>query len=141
VLAGSLLNLKAVAAAIPPQASVGIVCAGTGGRFSLDDAFVAGRFVQLLAGERSDAARVAERLAEAYPDPAEALGDASHAQSLRATGQASDIGFCARESVLDVVPGVESVEEGVAAVVPWSKVNGPSNTDSLTPMNQAKTLN
>ena len=54
---GSLLNLDAVA---PPRASAGrtslIVCAGFQGAFALDDAYCAGRIVQLLEGERNDAA-------------------------------------------------------------------------------------
>ena len=60
VLLGSLLNLDAVAAAARERGEdVVIVCAGFQGRFALDDAYCAGRIVQLLGAERSDAAKSA----------------------------------------------------------------------------------
>src|SRR5919199_901663 len=43
VLLGSLLNLRAVAAAAATADDVAIVCAGFKGRFALDDAYCAGR--------------------------------------------------------------------------------------------------
>src|SRR5215213_12020210 len=55
VLLGSLLNLAAVAAAAKGD-DVVVVCAGFQGVFALDDVYCAGRIVQLLAGERTDAA-------------------------------------------------------------------------------------
>src|SRR5205809_3058256 len=58
VLLGSLLNLSAVAAAVHDD--VVVVCAGFQGAFALDDAYCAGRIVQLLEAERSDAGIAAE---------------------------------------------------------------------------------
>ena len=55
VLLGSLLNLSAVAAAVEDDDAI-VVCAGFQAAFALDDAYCAGRIVQLLDGERTDAA-------------------------------------------------------------------------------------
>lgn len=117
VLVGALLNLDAIVEAVPPEADVTVVCSGTDGRFALEDAYAAGRLVACLEGRRTDAARGAERIAEAYPSSIEPLAESADAAVLRETGQADDIAFCARESVLDVVPRARFESEGVAAVV------------------------
>src|SRR5947208_9701888 len=72
VLLGSLLNLSAVATAAA-GADVVVVCAGFQGVFALDDAYCAGRIVQLLGLERTDGAVAAELLARAFPTALEAL--------------------------------------------------------------------
>jgi 2-phosphosulfolactate phosphatase len=118
VLVGCLLNMHAVLAALPTDASVAIVCAGTNGRPALEDVYLAGRLVAALGGVQSDAARVAERVASGYGTPLKALAASDDATQLRATGQERDIGWCARESVLEVVPEVWSIEEGTAVVGP-----------------------
>jgi 2-phosphosulfolactate phosphatase len=101
VLLGSLLNLDAVAAAAAERGGdVAILCAGFKGAFALDDAYCAGRIVQLLAGERNDAATAAELVAGAYSTALEAL----NARTYGPPGLEEDIAFCARENVLDVVP-------------------------------------
>jgi 2-phosphosulfolactate phosphatase len=116
VLVGSLLNLGAVIDAIPVHREVTVICSGTDGRFALEDAYAAGRIVERLPGPRSDAARAAERLAAAYVDPRAALAESADAAALRATGQASDIAFCARESVSGLVPRAVAGADGIAAV-------------------------
>lgn len=116
VLIGSLLNLDAVAAAVPEGADATIVCAGTGGCFSLEDAYTAGRIIAALPGERTDAAKAAERLTRAYDDPVTPLAESAHAEVLREVGQESDIELCARESILSVVPRVLEVDDGAAVV-------------------------
>src|SRR5688572_12738250 len=64
VLLGSLLNLDAVASAVRERGEdVAILCAGFKGAFALDDAYCAGRIVQLAGGERTDAAIAAELVA------------------------------------------------------------------------------
>lgn len=101
VLIGSLLNLEAAAAAVRERGEdVAILCAGYKGAFALDDAYCAGRFVQLLAGVRTDAAVAAEVIARAYPDAHAGLT----ARTYGPPGLEEDIAFCARESVLDAVP-------------------------------------
>jgi 2-phosphosulfolactate phosphatase len=99
VLLGSLLNLEAVARAVQGRDTV-IVCAGFQGAFALDDAYCAGRIVQLLEGDRSDAAIGAELIAQAFPTALDGL----NARTYGPPGLEEDIAFCARESVLDVVP-------------------------------------
>jgi 2-phosphosulfolactate phosphatase len=116
VLVGCLLNLHAVLAAIPTDARVAIICSGTNGRPALEDVYVAGRMVAALGRVPSDAARVAERVASGYGSPLEALAASEDAAQLRATGQERDIAWCARESVLAVVPEVWSIEDGASVV-------------------------
>jgi 2-phosphosulfolactate phosphatase len=101
VLLGSLLNLGAVAGAARERGEdVAIICAGFKGSFALDDAYCAGRIVQLLDASHSDAAIAAELVADAFPDAAAGL----NARTYGPPGLEEDIAFCAREDVLDVVP-------------------------------------
>ena len=79
VVLGSLLNLSAVASAVQGRDAL-VVCAGFQGAFALDDAYCAGRIVELLEAERSDAAIGAALIAQAFPT---ALEDRFH-QSYRA---------------------------------------------------------
>jgi 2-phosphosulfolactate phosphatase len=118
VLVGCLLNLRALLAAVPTDAPVAIVCAGTNGRPALEDVYVAGRLVAALGGVPSDAARVAERVASGYRTAIEPLSGSEDAAQLRATDQERDIAWCARESVLEVVPEVSAVEDGASVVGP-----------------------
>ena len=118
VLVGCLLNLRAVLAAVPTDAGVAIVCSGTNGRPALEDVYVAGRLVAALGGVPSDAARVAERAASGYGTPLEPLAASEDGAQLRATGQERDVAWCARESVLEVVPEVWSTQDGAAVVGP-----------------------
>ncbi len=111
VLLGSLLNLRAVAAAVRGR-DTAILCAGFKGAFALDDAYCAGRIVQLLGGDRSDAAIAAELVARSYPDAAAGV----NARTYGPPGLEEDIAFCAREDVLDVVPRVVGMR-GTAAEI------------------------
>jgi 2-phosphosulfolactate phosphatase len=114
VMLGSLLNLGAVVRAAAGRGEdVAILCAGYKGAFALDDAYCAGRIVQLLEGERSDAAVAAEVLAAAYPDAHAGLT----ARTYGPPGLEEDIAFCARESVLDVVPRFTGMRGPAAEVV------------------------
>jgi len=107
VLAGSLLNLEAVAgAAREGGGDVVIVCAGVQGEFAMDDAYCAGRFAEVLGGEPTDAAVAAMRLRTSFPAAVDGLGASQSARNLVAADLAADIEWCARESVLDVVPWV-----------------------------------
>jgi 2-phosphosulfolactate phosphatase len=101
VLLGSLLNLSAVARAVGERGDdVLVLCAGFQGSFALDDAYCAGRILQLLDGERGDAAKAAEIVAGAFPDAHTAL----LARTYGPPGLEEDIAFCAQEDVLAVVP-------------------------------------
>jgi 2-phosphosulfolactate phosphatase len=118
VLIGCLLNLRAVQDAITANTATIIVCSGADARPALADVYVAGRIVAALDGMPSDAARVAERVGSAYPAPLEPLAESEDGARLRAIGQEADIAWCARESVLAVVPEVSSTDDEVAVVAP-----------------------
>jgi 2-phosphosulfolactate phosphatase len=102
VLVGALLNAGSVAqAARELGEDVVIVCAGVEGRFTLDDAYCAGRIAALLGGARSDAAEAAVRLAGSFATAEEALAASENPHRDRIE---ADIPWCARESVFSVVP-------------------------------------
>ena len=113
VLVGSLLNLGAVAREARERGEdVAILCAGYKGAFALDDAYCAGRFVQLLDGEPTDAAVAAETLARAYPTALDGL----NARTYGPPGLEEDIAFCAQESILEAVPRFAGMH-GLAAEI------------------------
>ena len=99
VVLGSLLNLDAVVSAVGERDTV-VACAGFQGAFALDDAYCAGRIVQLVKGSRTDAAIGSELIARAFPTALEAF----NARTYGPPGLEEDIAFCARANVLDVVP-------------------------------------
>ena len=114
VLLGSLLNLGALADELRTRdEDVAVLCAGFKGSFALDDAYCAGRIVQELCAGRSDAAIAAELVARAFPDSHSGLS----ARTYGPPGLEEDIRFCARESVLGVVPRFAGLEEGAAVIL------------------------
>lgn len=115
VLIGALVNLEAVAAAVGPG-SVQIVCSGTAGRPALEDVYAAGRLSALLEGERTDAALIAEGAAAAWSDPLAALSASEDAAVLRRVGLEADLAWCSRCSVLDVVPALAKLVDGVGYI-------------------------
>jgi 2-phosphosulfolactate phosphatase len=113
VVLGSLLNLEAVARAARTK-DVAVVCAGFKGSFALDDAYCAGRIVQLLPVEgRNDGAVAADLIACAFPTALDGL----NARTYGPPGLEEDIAFCARESVLDVVPRLVGAVGGAAEIM------------------------
>jgi 2-phosphosulfolactate phosphatase len=111
VVAGSLVNLEAVVAwAREAGDDVAIFCAGVRGAFTIDDAYCAGRIAERLAGDASDAAAAAIRIAGSFGTPEDGLGASQSARNLIAADLADDIAWCARESVLEVVPRIAGVE-------------------------------
>ena len=119
VFVGSLLNLAAVVDAIREAGDDAIVvCAGVQGTLALDDSYVAGRIVELLEWQRTDAAEAAARLAGTWPGAEEALRASKSGRNLlqNAPELEDDIAFCARESVLDVVPRLVALRDGAAEI-------------------------
>jgi 2-phosphosulfolactate phosphatase len=101
VLLGSLLSLSAVAAAARvAEGDVAIICSGFKGDFALDDAYCAGRLVEALAGEPTDAAVAAAALARAWPTPLDGL----NARTYGPPGLEADIAHCAQVDLLATVP-------------------------------------
>jgi 2-phosphosulfolactate phosphatase len=111
VILGSLLNLSAVAGAVRDDCV--IVCAGFQDRFALDDAYCAGRIVQLLGGEVTDAAKACGILAGAFPT----AWDALMARTYGPPGLEEDLRFCAQEDTIDVVPRLNRMVESAAEIV------------------------
>jgi 2-phosphosulfolactate phosphatase len=112
VLVASLLNLGAVVGVLQEAAEdVAILCAGVEGDFAIDDAYVAGRIVAALDGTRDDSAIGAARLAAAFPDAESGIGGGVSAANIRNASLDEDIPWCARESVLDLVPRIVARED------------------------------
>lgn len=119
VVIASLVNLGAVAAAVAAHGDdVAIFCAGVKGQPCLDDTYVAGRLAEELGWERTDAAETAVRLVRSYGSAEEALRASRSGRNLINHGPEleADIPWCARESVLDVVPRLGGMQ-GVAAEI------------------------
>jgi len=119
VLVASLLNLAAV---VSETRDVGedavVVCAGVQGTLALDDAYVAGRIVELVGWQRTDAAEAAARLAGTWSGAEEAFRASKSGRNLleNAPELEEDIPFCAQESVLDVVPRLVAMRDGAAKI-------------------------
>ena len=119
VFIASLLNLAGVVeAARAAGEDVVVVCAGVQGTLALDDAFVAGRIVELLGWERTDAAETAARLVTTWSGAEEAFRASKSGRNLmeNASELEPDIPFCARESVLDVVPRLVAMRDAAAEI-------------------------
>ena len=119
IFIASLLNLSAVVeAARAAGEDVVVVCAGVQGTLALDDAFVAGRIVELLDWERTDAADAAARLVSTWSGAEEAFRASKSGRNLmeNAPELEADIPFCARESVLDVAPRLVAMRDGAAEI-------------------------
>jgi 2-phosphosulfolactate phosphatase len=119
VLVASLLNLAAVVEeARRTGEDAVVVCAGVQGTLALDDAFVAGRISELLGWRRTDAAEAAVRLAGTWGGADEAFRASKSGRNLleNAPELEEDIPFCARESVLGVVPRLVALRDGAAEI-------------------------
>ena len=113
VLLGSLLSLSAVAEAARTQGGdIAIVCSGFKGDFALDDAYCAGRLVDALGGEPTDAALAASVLVRAWPTALDGL----NARTYGPPGLEADIEHCAQVDLLATVPRFARMV-GVAAEI------------------------
>ena len=114
VLVAALLNFAAVCERLAGADDVLLVCAGTDGRVSIEDVYLAGRLSVALDGPRTDAAQIAESVARAYPNARDALEASAGAVGLRREGLESDLAFCAQESIVEVVPRLSEAKERIA---------------------------
>lgn len=109
-LIGSFLNAAAVCReARRAGKDVLVVCAGTEGFFSLEDALCAGLLVQLLAAQEgavlTDAAQAAALLYEGAKDNLVATAVASrNGRRLQELGRMDDVACCFRVNTVDLVP-------------------------------------
>ena len=116
VFVGSLLNLDAVTTAANARGEdVVVLCAGVDGGRAEDDAYCAGRIVDLLTGERGENADDAVAVTHSFDSAREAL---SASINPRQTGLEEDIAWCARENVCTVVPVVSGRRGSAAEVTP-----------------------
>lgn len=114
---GSLLNLDALAARLQrtntPDASLLLVCAGSGDRFSLEDALAAGGLIsRLTAGlggygadiHGGDSGRTARVLYEHHRDDLSAiLRTTDNGRRLMEIGLEKDVSWCSRVAVFDTL--------------------------------------
>lgn len=110
VLLGAFVNAMAVAEALRGETSAAIVCAGTLGHFTLEDALAAGALVYRLRAlglpvVPDDMAIAAEMLYDAArADLSGALSSTAHYRRLARMGFAEDIAYCLSEDVLSAAP-------------------------------------
>lgn len=114
VLVGAFVNYAAVLARLRAAAREGrsltIQCAGSNGRFALEDALCAGRFVRGVARRGiapvlGDAARVAAMIDRRMGgDLAAVLRESEHGRALVEAGFGEDVDDCARLNAHPVVP-------------------------------------
>lgn len=119
VFVASLLNLRALVEAVRAAGEDAVVvCAGVQGTMNLDDTYVAGRIVELLGWARTDASEAAARLVGTWSGAEEAFRASKSGRNLmeNAPHLEDDISFCARESVLEVVPRLVAMHDGAAEI-------------------------
>lgn len=110
VLLGAFVNAEAAARAVQGEERVAIICAGTLGAFTLEDALAAGAILERLERmgaplERDDMAFAACTLYEAARrDLLTALADTKHFRRLRSLGLEADLRYCLTEDTIESVP-------------------------------------
>ena len=115
VLVASLLNLDAVLAQLAGREDVLLVCAGTDGRVSMEDVYLAGRIERRARGRRAATPRGSPRPSPRRTRTPSTRSTASGgAIGLRREGLESDIAFCAQESIVDVVGRLSEMVDGAA---------------------------
>jgi len=114
IVIASYVNLSAVSAMLRTAArsdtDIAIVCAGTEGHFSLEDAACAGRYVRAITNRASsvvtnDAAQACALIDRKYGDNIEKIfKDSSHGKALEEAGFGGDLLVCASVDSHPVVP-------------------------------------
>ncbi len=113
MLAMSFANLSAAAKTLLKSGlPIELLCAGTNGRFSLDDALCAGMaiawFKMHTAVETDDLGQVLLHLALQEGSIEQKLRDCSHKLFLEASGYRRDVAFCLTPDTTDAVPVMTS---------------------------------
>jgi 2-phosphosulfolactate phosphatase len=129
VLLGAAVNRMSVArvawdTAILSDMDIIVVCSGTDRQFTLEDATVAGLFVEAIAGfagpweipQQSDSAIACRRLWQYEPNLIRGLMEGAHARTLGDRGLGCDVGYCVATDTLTNVPTLVS-EKAVSSVV------------------------
>ncbi len=108
VYAGSFVNAAALCDRLGAEGQdITLLCAGTHGRFSLEDALCAGLLVERLGrgAKLGDAAMAVQAMYRDFQcDLAARVARSSHAAYLIEMGFAADVGYCLQADVFGVVP-------------------------------------
>lgn len=110
VYVGAFVNAAAVTRALAATGlDVVILCAGTQGRFTLEDALCAGLIAGRLEGEKSDAAHAASAIYSEYRcDLLRRANECANACYLASIGYGDDVGLCLQHDIYDVAPVFEN---------------------------------
>lgn len=125
VLVGSLLNAGAVARELTKGGGdVVMICAGSEGSFSLEDALAAGVVMAEMKLEEfsclSDLAVAALHLARAYgEDFYTAFTHSHHGRKLVRLGREADLRWCARKNAYNIVPVVKKGDGYELIQIDW----------------------
>lgn len=123
IIIGCMLNSKAIAKYIAEQhKDVVIICAGTYGKFSLDDYICAGKIIyEVIKNKDIDLDDFAATAYMSYRDNKEAViafvRMASHYKYLVSIGLEDDVKYCFTEDIIDIVPQVATVGEEIVITV------------------------
>jgi len=109
VYVGAMVNAAALCSRLITEAQdVVLVCAGTQGRFSLEDTLCAGLFSELLTGkaQMGDTTLASRALFREFSrrDMVQQVLESSHAAYLASLGFSRDVEYCLQVSLLSVVP-------------------------------------
>lgn len=123
IIIGCMLNGKAVASYITKQnKDVVIVCAGTYGKFSLDDYICAGKIIYDVIKKSSiDLDDFAATAYMSYRDNKEAViafvSMASHYKYLISIGLQDDVKYCFTEDITHIVPHAKAIDGEIVITV------------------------
>ena len=133
VFLGAAINRMAVSRAawdeaISTESDIVVVCSGTDQQFTLEDATVAGLYVEAITGMAGawempavdDAAIACGRLWQTEPNMLRGWMEGAHAKTLGDRGFGEDVGYCAGIDVLHIVPTL--VTEETLETVKWPVV-------------------
>ena len=131
VYLGAVVNRNAVAAAAWEAATevgadIVLVCSGTDGQYTLEDATAAGLFVEALHAhggpwtipELDDASVAAKRLWQNEPNLLRGWMEGTHARNLADRGFGDDVAYCASLDRFQHVPVLVSEADADAASAP-----------------------
>lgn len=131
VFLGTALNCRAVAAtafavAEETDSDIVVVCSGTDDKFTLEDAMVAGLYVEALTAHgrawaapiQADSAIAVRRLWEAEPNLLRGWMEGRHARLLADRGFGDDVAYCSAVNTLQHVPTLVREAGGPAVAAP-----------------------
>lgn len=131
VFLGAAINRRAVAqaawqAAKSDDSDIVLVCSGTNDQFTLEDATVAGLYVEALTAQagawdmpdQADSAIACRRLWQTEPNLLRGLMEGVHARTLADRGFGEDVGYCTAIDTLPHVPVLVTEAEAESVKTP-----------------------